>query len=268
MRRIGLAVLVSAAAIFAFPHFVRGADSWRKLYQAGAYRSTAGRKLPYRLLKPEKIAPGKSYPLVLFLHGGGENGSDNDLHLYIGAEDFAKPENRAKHPCFVVFPQCPLGDSWGVRSFKLDQRKTSGRPRDALDAALELVDKLAATLPIDKRRVYVTGLCTGGIGTWNCAAAAAQVVRRSRSDLRQRRHEPGGAAEGRADLGIPRRPRSGRARRAHQSHDRSDSQGRRPSEDDDLPRRQPQLLERNVRESRGDGLAVRAEENEVTLSIG
>ena len=149
---------------------VWAADSWRKLYEANTYRDFHGKKVPYRLLKPEKIERGKSYPLVLFLHGGGENGSDNDLHLYIGAEDFAKAENRRKYPCFVVFPQCPLGNSWGVESSKRPQSKSAERPRDALDSALELVDSLTAKMPIDKRRIYVTGLCTGGVGTWNALA--------------------------------------------------------------------------------------------------
>jgi predicted peptidase len=173
-------ILIVAA--LAFPHGADAADSWRNLYEANIYRASDGKKVPYRLLKPDKIERGKCYPLVLFLHGGGENGSDNDLHLYIGAEDFAKAENRRKYPCFVVFPQCPIGDSWGVGSLRLDQSKPSGRPRDALDSALELVDKLAAKLPIDKRRIYVTGLCTGGIGTWNALArrpkffAAAIVI--------------------------------------------------------------------------------------------
>ncbi len=170
MRRVFPAVLLFGSAILAVPHAARAADSWRRLYEAQTYRDTAGQKLPYRLLKPEKIERGKSYPLVLFLHGGGENGSDNDLHLYIGAEDFAKAENRRKYPCFVVFPQCPLGNSWGVGSSKLLHGKTTAPPRDALDSALELVDKLTAALPIDKKRIYVTGLCTGGVGTWNALA--------------------------------------------------------------------------------------------------
>jgi predicted peptidase len=157
-------------AVLAIPQSTDAADSWRKLYEASTYRDTDGRNLPYRLLKPEKIERSKSYPLVLFLHGGGENGSDNDLQLYIGAKDFAKAENRRKYPCFVVFPHCPADNSWGVGTFGLDQSEPSERPRDALDSALELVDKLTAKLPIDKRRVYVTGLCTGGIGTWNALA--------------------------------------------------------------------------------------------------
>jgi len=167
MWRVFLVVLMLDAAIVASPRAVRAAGSWQDLYEAKTYRNADGKKLPYRLLKPEKIEPGKSYPLVLFLHGGGENGSDNDLHLYIGAEDFAKAENRRKHPCFAVFPQCPAGSSWGPQHSKSPQNTKSEKPLDTLDLALELVDTLMAKLPIDKKRIYVTGLCTGGVGTWN-----------------------------------------------------------------------------------------------------
>ena len=41
-------------------------------------------KLPYRLLKPKEIEAGKKYPLVIFLHGAGERGKDNEAQLKHG----------------------------------------------------------------------------------------------------------------------------------------------------------------------------------------
>ena len=166
MRRMCLVVLLFGAAILAFSRTTRAEDAWRKLYEADTYTHSDGQKVPYRLLKPEKIEEGKSYPLVLFLHGGGENGSDNDLHLYIGAADFAKPENRQKHPCFVLFPQVPVGRHWIQRDMKWRQGTSDENQADHLDMAKELVGKLMAKLPIDKDRIYVTGVCTGGVGSW------------------------------------------------------------------------------------------------------
>ena len=138
-----------------------------------------------------------------------------------------------------------------------------------MDSALELVDKLAATLPIDKRRIYVTGLCTGGFGTWDALAAAAEVLRRGHCHLRRAatptqaaimKDVPIWAFHGDRDPVVPVEHT--------RSHDRGDSQGRRPPENDHLSRRRPRLLERNLRRSRGDGLAVRAEERKVTQKIG
>ncbi len=140
-------------------------------YQPTIYTNAEGQSLPYRLLSPEKIEPGKTYPLMLFMHGSGASGTDNFLQLTEGAgEEFAKAENRRKYPCFIVCPQCPRGAGW------IERAKTDGRPSSrpmsekkpsvSLGLALELVDKLAAELPVDKGRIYVTGLSLGGYGTW------------------------------------------------------------------------------------------------------
>lgn len=68
-----------------------------------------GGTLPYRLLKPEPYEEGKSYPLVVFLHGAGERGNENVVQLVHGVGEFARPENRKKYSCFLVAPQCPAG---------------------------------------------------------------------------------------------------------------------------------------------------------------
>ena len=39
-----------------------------------------GDTLPYRLLLPKNYDASRSYPLILFLHGSGERGNDNDFH--------------------------------------------------------------------------------------------------------------------------------------------------------------------------------------------
>lgn len=166
MRRICLAALLLAVAICAFPRTVGAEEAWRKLYEAGAYTHTDGQKVPYRLMKPEKIEPGKTYPLVLFLHGGGENGDDNNRSLYIGAADFAKPENRQKYPCFVLFPHVPVGRHWIARDLKWGRGTADENQADHLDMAKALIGRLMADLPIDKGRIYVTGVCTGGVATW------------------------------------------------------------------------------------------------------
>jgi predicted peptidase len=166
MRRVCLVLALFGAAILTFPRAVRAEDAWRKLYEADAYTHSDGQKVPYRLMKPEKIEEGKKYPLILFLHGGGENGNDNNLHLYIGAEDFAKPENRQKHPCFALFPQCPKGSHWALRDMRWGLGGSPEKTPDPLDLSFALVEILMDKLPIDKDRIYVTGLCTGGVGTW------------------------------------------------------------------------------------------------------
>src|SRR5262249_54526886 len=77
-----------------------------RVFQDGDY------KLSYRLLRPKEYDAKKKYPLVIFLHGAGERGSDNEKQLRHGANDFASDEIMAKYPAFVMAPQCPENEKW------------------------------------------------------------------------------------------------------------------------------------------------------------
>ena len=136
------------AAVLRFREPFAAADSWQDSYEAKTYVNADGQKLPYRLLKPEKIEPGKRYPLVLFLHGLGERGTDNVRQLLRGAGEFAKPANRRKYPCFVVAPQCPADRLWVRGDLKeLNCAAVSScpkKPSEPMALVLELIDKLAA----------------------------------------------------------------------------------------------------------------------------
>jgi len=171
MGRILAVALVSVTVAFTIQGTVFAAGSWQDSYLAKTYVNTDGQKLPYRLLTPAKIEPGKRYPLVLFLHGLGERGTDNVRQLLWGAAEFTKPENRRKYPCFVVAPQCPLTGLWVRGELKDLLAPTfvlSQKPSQPMTLVLELIDKLAARdLPVDKSRIYVTGLSMGGFGTWD-----------------------------------------------------------------------------------------------------
>jgi predicted peptidase len=144
-----------------------GAAAWQDAYSKQEFTGTGGQTLPYRLLKPETIEAGREYPLVLFLHGAGERGTDNSLQLVHGAKTFAAAENRQKHPCFVVCPQCPLKRRWVEVDWNLPSHTMPAKPSVPLGLVFELLDKLTAELPVDKARIYITGLSMGGFGTWD-----------------------------------------------------------------------------------------------------
>src|SRR3954464_3844698 len=80
--------------------------------EARVYKDAGGKALPYRLLKPIDYDAKTAYPLVIFLHGAGERGTDNKAQMVHGVSDFAKDENLKKHPCFLIAPQCPNGKKW------------------------------------------------------------------------------------------------------------------------------------------------------------
>src|SRR5262245_31383185 len=76
------------------------------------FKDTDGKSLPYQLMKPAQIDPNRKYPLVVFLHGAGERGTDNEKQLVHGVPQFASKENREQYPCFLIAPQCPVNAKW------------------------------------------------------------------------------------------------------------------------------------------------------------
>ena len=64
-----------------------------------------GDTLRYRVLFPENYDKSRKYPLVLFLHGSGERGSDNEAQLTHGAS-LLRMKKRKDYPSIVIFPQC------------------------------------------------------------------------------------------------------------------------------------------------------------------
>lgn len=140
-------------------------------YGKGIYiDTTTNTKLPYRMLTPENIKSGEKYPLVLFLHGSGERGKDNEKQLTYGASTFSNPANVDKYPAFVVFPQCS-DKAWTERY--TPQTFMPGAPTPHIsrmeEAVVSMVRSLMASYPIDPSRVYIVGLSMGGIATYDLA---------------------------------------------------------------------------------------------------
>jgi predicted peptidase len=143
-----------------------------QLYAKKIYVSASGDSLPYRILYPPNYSKLKKYPLILFLHGAGERGSDNEKQLTHGSKLFSNEINRAKFPCIVIVPQCPANSYWA--SVKID-RSTSPigldfnyerNPTPPLTAAIELTKKLIKEDGVKQSQVYVMGLSMGGMGTF------------------------------------------------------------------------------------------------------
>jgi predicted peptidase len=156
----GLLLAMSTAA---------SAADFSDLYEPHTFKSGDG-ELRYRMMRPAKVEAGKKYPLVIFFHGAGERGSDNEKQLVHGMKDFASDGNRAKYPAFVVAPQCPEGQQWVNVPWSDDRHTLPAQPSDSMRLSLALVDSLVKELPVDKSRIYVTGLSMGGFGTWDAIA--------------------------------------------------------------------------------------------------
>jgi len=133
--------------------------------------------LPYRLLLPLKYDPSRTYPLVFFMHGAGERGSDNEKQLTHGAALFLRDDVRKRHPAIVVFPQCPQNSFWSNVAFSRDSAGKvnfnftgNNPPTKAMELAQRLLHDILNGYPIDKESVYVGGLSMGAMGTYEMVA--------------------------------------------------------------------------------------------------
>jgi predicted peptidase len=103
----------------------------------------------YRLYLPPGYAQGsKRWPLVLFLHGAGERGTDLTALAHTGLTKLAGTRT---FPFILVAPQVAPEEIWSTA------------------ALAALVERLTKDLPVDPDRVYLTGLSMGAFGGWELA---------------------------------------------------------------------------------------------------
>lgn len=113
----------------------------------------AGQTYRYQVYIPATYAARESWPVILFLHGAGERGSDGLLQTTVGLGPAVR-RNPARYPAIVVFPQVPADSQW------------SGGPAQA---ALSALRQTMTEYRGDPARVYLTGLSMGGRGSWYLA---------------------------------------------------------------------------------------------------
>jgi predicted peptidase len=124
--------------------------------------------LNYRMLYPDSDTLRK-YPLVIFLHGSGERGNDNDAQLKWGVMNFATDEMMKMHPAIVIAPQCPPGVSWSNFTRTNNNRVMTLQPNPSkpMGLVIDLIHELIKKAPVDTTRIYITGLSMGGYGTFD-----------------------------------------------------------------------------------------------------
>jgi predicted peptidase len=110
----------------------------------------------YQVYVPADWTAKQKWPVVLFLHGAGERGSDGIIQTEVGIGGAVRRHaDRAK--CVVVFPQCLTNRWWSEPDMQAQALK-----------ALELSVK---EFNGDSERLYLTGISMGGYGSWAIASA-------------------------------------------------------------------------------------------------
>ena len=164
MKRFGLGVLLfgllaagNALAQFA-PH---------EMFRPAVYTNRLGQTLPYRISAPQFPQKGKKYPIILFLHGSGECGTNNIQQIKAGLPAMMRILVKRPEQVIVVAPQCRVSQ-WWVKKLAIEPDYTAQeRPMNSLKLAIEICEELMKTHQADPDRFYITGLSLGGFGTWD-----------------------------------------------------------------------------------------------------
>lgn len=126
-------------------------------FKAGTYKDKNGITLPYRYFDPATNNDVKDkYPIILYLHGEDERGTDNIKQITEtkGATIWLEPDHLANNPTYVLAPQAPLGKDW-------TDEKIYNAVKDLLQKFIETHHN------VDSDRIYIEGISMGGTGTWN-----------------------------------------------------------------------------------------------------
>ena len=138
-----------------------------------------GDTLLYRYLTPQNPQKGKKYPVVIFLHGSGERGNDNQAQLFHGSGQFLNPVNRENYPAYVLFPQGSQ-DKFGVFDEPFESEEPQDMPvnpdlSNTMQTLKELIEHYSSLPDADPRRVYIMGISMGGMGTYEMVARYPQM---------------------------------------------------------------------------------------------
>jgi len=148
----------------------------RQYFEKNSF-NTGGHQLPYRIAFPEDYNADDTteYPIILFLHGAGERGDDNEIQLTHVDVVFGSDDFRTNYPCFVLIPQCPVGKKWVEVDWGLMSHTMPQTMSISLKLTMALLLRTMHQYNIDTNRVYVTGLSMGGYGTWDIIARFPKI---------------------------------------------------------------------------------------------
>jgi predicted peptidase len=135
---------------------VQGVTYKFQVYLPEDYRRPPVEPPPQKGKKASQIQPPpyKPWPIILFLHGRGERGSEGMWQTQIGLPQQLR-DHPERWPFIVVMPQCPLRHFW--------------TDPDMLQMAMATLDQETKEFHADPERTYLSGLSLGGYGAWELA---------------------------------------------------------------------------------------------------
>ncbi len=141
--------------------------SWDTTIDFDSYQYDGGSgNMWFRLMEPNGFEQGNNggakFPLIVFFHGAGEKGTDNDKQLVHGGQIHRDAVKNNVFPGLLLYPQIRTTDgNW----FSTE-----------LNRVRAVIQKLISDYDVDPTRIYIHGLSMGGGGTWRFLAANPLLV--------------------------------------------------------------------------------------------
>ncbi len=137
------------------------------LFEEREHRCADGRfqgtSFSYRLFVPRAAKRGERFPLLVWLHGKGDGGSNNVGQLKWIDLMLDDPRHAEKYRFFVLAVQCPMEIPW------FDRAGNSAQPDDMLSVTADIIREILLDNSIDRNRVYLVGISSGASAAWEMA---------------------------------------------------------------------------------------------------
>ncbi len=134
--------------------------------EAKVYDDGSGTTMPYRLYVPDSYDSSKEYPVVVFLHGAGERGTDNTAQL-LHSIQVLFDDHEAFKEAIVIAPQCPADKRWVETDWSLGNYSSDAVAEEQLATVMSILAEVQGQYSTDTDRIYAMGLSMGGFGTWD-----------------------------------------------------------------------------------------------------
>lgn len=142
--------------------------------EAKEFTGKDGKVFRYRIA--EKASPdGSKIPLVIFLHGAGERGTNNQAQLVHGVGDLVRWMDQHEKGYRLIAGQVPFGKRWVEVNWGAKSHTMPENPSETMALLLEMLDAQLSDPAVDLKRIYVTGISMGGYGTWDLISRRPDV---------------------------------------------------------------------------------------------
>lgn len=159
-------ILAAVGAFVLSSSFLFAASAIEERTEPRTFTGADGTVFNYRWA--EKAAPaGEKVPLVIFMHGAGERGTNNNRQLVHGVPELVRWLDNNEKGFKLFAGQVPEHKRWVEVDWSAKAHTMPAEPSATMKVQMEFLDQLLKDPTVDPDRVYVTGISMGGYGTWD-----------------------------------------------------------------------------------------------------